>query len=129
MKKLVDKKRCEVSFTEGQWGFVKLQPYGQLYVVLHMHQKLSMCYFGPFQILQKIGTVAYMLSLPPEAKIHPVFHVSLLKKCEGNLRSQINSLPLKLITTEMGPSLQPLNILQRRAIIRNSQLINQVFVQ
>lgn len=88
-----------------------------------------MRYFGPFQILQKIGAVAYRLSLPPQARIHPVFHVSLLKKCEGDPGSQINCLPLPLMTTEIGPSLQPVRILQHRTILRNSQSVDQVLIQ
>jgi hypothetical protein len=37
-------------------------------------------YYGPFKIISKIGATAYKLQLPPTAEIHPVFHVSQLKK-------------------------------------------------
>jgi hypothetical protein len=35
---------------------------------------------GPFEILERIGLVAYMLAFPPSMNVHNVFHVSLLKK-------------------------------------------------
>jgi hypothetical protein len=42
--------------------------------------KLATRFCGPFQILERIGPVAYMLSLPESMTIHNVFHVPLLKK-------------------------------------------------
>ncbi|XP_076950834.1 uncharacterized protein LOC143623929 [Bidens hawaiensis] len=44
--------------------------------------KLSSCFIGPFEILDRVGPVAYRLKLPSElSNVHPVFHVSNLKKC------------------------------------------------
>ena len=44
--------------------------------------KLSPRYIGPFEILERIGPVAYRLKLPQElSSVHDVFHVSNLKKC------------------------------------------------
>jgi hypothetical protein len=46
-----------------------------------MKGKLAPCYIGPFPILEKCGTVAYKLDLPPSlAGVHDIFHVSQLKK-------------------------------------------------
>ena len=43
---------------------------------------------GPYEILQKVGKVAYELKLPMElVSVHLVFHVSMLKKCIGDLES------------------------------------------
>ena len=43
--------------------------------------KLSSRFIGPYEILERIGLVAYRLALPPElAKLHNVFHVSMLRK-------------------------------------------------
>ena len=47
--------------------------------------KLSPRYIGPYKIVRKIGQVAYELDLPPELEsFHPVFHVSMLRKCVGD---------------------------------------------
>ncbi|XP_070030309.1 uncharacterized protein LOC142161993 [Nicotiana tabacum] len=46
--------------------------------------KLSPRYIGPYRILRRIGHVAYELELPKElVVVHPVFHVSMLKKFMG----------------------------------------------
>ena len=43
--------------------------------------KSSPRFIGPYEILERIGQVAYRLALPPElAKLHNVFHVSMLQK-------------------------------------------------
>ena len=45
--------------------------------------KLSPRFVGPFEILEKIGDMAYRLALPPNlSQIHNVFHVSMLRKYE-----------------------------------------------
>lgn len=44
------------------------------------NSKLSPYFYGPFEVVQKIGDVTYKLKFPDTSTIHPVFHVSLLKK-------------------------------------------------
>ena len=43
--------------------------------------KLSPIYYGPFEVLERIGPIAYRIALPGSTRAHNVFHVSLLKKC------------------------------------------------
>ena len=48
--------------------------------------KISPRYVGPYGILSCLGKVAYELELPADfVLVHPVFHVSLLNKCIGDL--------------------------------------------
>ena len=46
--------------------------------------KLSPKYYGPYKVLQKIGTMAYKFKITVSSRVHPVFHVSCLKKVIGN---------------------------------------------
>ncbi|XP_070046454.1 uncharacterized protein [Nicotiana tomentosiformis] len=47
--------------------------------------KLSPRYIGPFEILERIGDMAYKLALPPSlAVVHPVLQVSMLQKYHGD---------------------------------------------
>jgi hypothetical protein len=55
--------------------------------------KLAPRYYGPFQVIERIGSLAYRLHLPAKARIHDVFHVVFLKKFEGDAPSVLAALP------------------------------------
>ena len=80
MKLQADKHRSNRVFEVGDWVYLRLQPFKQQSLAHRASHKLSPRFYGPFQVLQRIGAAAYKLQLPPESKIHPVFHVSYLKK-------------------------------------------------
>ena len=59
--------------------------------------KLSPRYVGPFEILERVGAVAYRLALPPTLdKVHNVFHVSMLRKCISDPDQVIELQPQQL---------------------------------
>ena len=55
--------------------------------------KLALRYYGPFKVIERIGSVAYHLQLPNKARIHNVFHVVFLKKYHGAAPTDIVPLP------------------------------------
>lgn len=61
MKHQADKKRSFRQFKVGDWVYLKLQPYVQTSVAQRACHKLAFRYFGPFQILDRVGSVAYRL--------------------------------------------------------------------
>ena len=83
MKKSADRKRRDVEFQGGEWVFLKICPYCQTTLRQRRNEKLSPKFFGPYRVLEKLGAIAYRLELPPSAAIHPVFHVSQLKRVLG----------------------------------------------
>lgn len=109
MQKQANQHRTEKSYNEGDWAFVKLQPYRQTSVAGQNKHKLAKRFYGPYLILQKIGPTAYKLELPAEARIHNVFHISHLKKCHCNLALQPAPLPANINGGH--PVLQPEKVL------------------
>lgn len=94
MKEFANKKRSMIKFIIGEWVLVKLKPYRQNSLRLQKHQKLGRGFFGLFKVIKRIGKVTYKLDFLEEAKIHPVFHVSMLRKCVGVPDHQVTPLQL-----------------------------------
>ncbi|KAK8681398.1 hypothetical protein V6N13_053802 [Hibiscus sabdariffa] len=79
-KAYADTKRRDIRHEVGDRVFLKVSPWKKV-LRFGKKGKLSHRYIGPFEVLEKVGFVAYQLALPPEFdKIHNVFHVSMLKK-------------------------------------------------
>lgn len=127
MKQIADGHRTERVFAVGDWVYLKLQPFRQVTVAFRRNAKLAPKFFGPYQVIQRVGSVAYKLELPANSRIHPVFHVSLLKKKLGLSAVVQTTLPL---TDEQGHiQLEPLAILDRKLVKRNNRPHSLVLVQ
>jgi hypothetical protein len=80
-KRYADKKRREVSFNPGDFAYLKVS-HIRGPRRFQVHGKLAPRYIGPYKVLKRVGAVAYQLELPEEmSDIHPVFHVSQLRRC------------------------------------------------
>lgn len=77
MKQVADKSRSEVHFQVGEQVLLNTK---NLSFKGRSCRKLLPRWIGPFTISATVGSVAYKLDLPPSVNIHPVFHVSLLRK-------------------------------------------------
>ena len=67
------------------WVFLSLHTYKQTSLKQQeTENKLESKYYGPYKVLHRIGSMDYKLELPPSSCVHPVFHVSYLKKVIDN---------------------------------------------
>ena len=79
-KSYADMKRKDVRYEIGENVFLKVLPWKKV-MRFGGKGKLSPRFIGPYEVIEKVGPVAYRLALPPELeKIHNVFHVSMLRR-------------------------------------------------
>ena len=97
----------------GDRVFLKVSPWKGV-LRFRRRGKLRPKYIGPYEIIARVGQVAYRLDLPPElSKVHNVFHVSMLRKYildpSHVLKDQLVELKDNLTYKE-----QPMQIVDRR---------------
>ena len=111
-KSQADKHWTDREFQERDWLFLKLLPYRKKSLATRANLKLSPRFYGPFQILKRVGQVVYKLDLPSHSKLHLIFHVSCLKP---KLGAHVQTLPnLPPMDSDGVLCLEPQAIIQRR---------------
>ncbi|KAI5408098.1 hypothetical protein KIW84_054076 [Lathyrus oleraceus] len=125
MKSQADKKRSDISFMCVEWVFVKLRAHRQQSVVTRINAKLAAKYYGPYPIIERVGAVAYKLKLPEGSRVHPVFHVSLLKKPVGNYQEDTE---LPDLLEEQVEGYEPEAVLATRKVKQHGKEVKQLLI-
>lgn len=126
MTDIANKHRSDRQFQEVDWVYLKIQPYRQITLSNQTFNKLVAKYYGPYQVIQRIGNVAYKLSLLAHVAIHPTFHVSQLKPCYA-VPEVLNHPPLVDIANPY--CVEPDKVLARRMIKMGNKAVAQILVQ
>ena len=110
-----DKRRRHVEFAVGDFVFLKVSPtkgvrrFGK-------KGKLDPRFVGPFLITERVGKVAYRLDLPEQlAGIHPVFHISMLRKHVKDDRVIVEAPEVQGVTvrTDTSYEVEPVRLMAR----------------
>ncbi|XP_070046620.1 uncharacterized protein [Nicotiana tomentosiformis] len=97
------------------WVFLKVSPMKDV-MRFRKKGKLSPQYIGPYKIICKVDQVAYELDLPSHLEsVHPVFHVSMLRKCIGD-PSRVLSVDDVQVTEQLSYEETPIAILDRQVM-------------
>ena len=127
-KKYADVHRRPLEFSEGEHVWLRVSP------VRGVHRfgvsgKLSPRYIGPFQIMRRVGPVAYELALPPALdRVHPVFHVSQLRRYVRDPSHCIDHSDLH-VQEDLSYQEEPMQILDRKEQQLRSKVVKLVLVK
>jgi len=123
-----------LEFQIGDRVFLKVAPWKGI-IRFGMKGKLARRYIGLFEVITRIGPVAYRLKLPTHLeKIHKLFHVSLLRKAEVDPSRVLPPIPME-VKEDLTLETRPIKIMDRsektlrnkrvslvRVLWRNSQI-------
>ncbi|XP_073125053.1 uncharacterized protein [Henckelia pumila] len=112
-KSYADHRRRDLEFLVGDHVFIRVAPMKGM-MRFGKKGKLAPRFIGPFEILDRIGALAYRVALPPSLdEVHNVFHVSMLRKYISNPSHVLSYEPLQL-SPHMTYEERPDRILGRR---------------
>ncbi|XP_042023167.1 uncharacterized protein LOC121770519 [Salvia splendens] len=108
-----DQHRKEMEYEVGDKVFLRVSPWKGVMRFGHKG-KPSPRYIGPYDIVERVGPLAYMLALPPELEqIHNVFHVSMLRRYWSD-PSHVLRDPDIQISENLSYIEEPVNIVDRQ---------------
>ena len=111
-KSYVDLHRRDIEYVVGDKVFLKVSPWKKI-LRFGRHGKLSPRYIGPYEVIERVGPLAYKLALPPElSQIHNVFHVSMLKRYRSDPMHVLKESEME-ITEKLTYVEEPIEILGR----------------
>ncbi|GJU85253.1 putative reverse transcriptase domain-containing protein [Tanacetum coccineum] len=111
-KRYVDKRRKPLEFSVGDFVLLKVSPWKGV-VRFGNKGKLAPKFVGPFEIIEKVGLVAYLLDLNEELNgVHDTFHMSNLKKCLADPTLQVPLYEIR-VDAKLNFVEEPVEILER----------------
>ncbi len=115
--------RGDFEIKVGGWVYLKVSPMKGV-VRFGKKGKLSPRYIGPYEIVRRVGKVAYELGLPKEMElVHPVFHVSMLRKCVGDPNAIVPLEVVGVVEDNLTYEEVPVQILDRQVKrLRNKEV-------
>ena len=126
-KSYADNSRKDLQFEIGDRVFLKISPWKGV-LRFGKRGKLSPRFIGPYEIVSKVGPIAYKLKLPPElSRIQDTFHVSMLRKYIPDPSHVLREQPVQLkenLTYEE----TPVQIVDRKEQVLRSKVIPLVKV-
>ena len=121
-KSYANMKRKDIRYEIGEKVFLKVSPWKKV-IRFGKNGKLSPRFIGPYEVIEKVGPMAYRLAFPSKLeKIHHVFHVSMLRRYRSDPSHVVSS-----ETIELRPDLtyeeEPIEILAREVKeLRNKKI-------
>ena len=121
-KSYADLKRKDIQYEIGEKVFLKVSLWKKV-MRFGRNGKLSPRFIGPYEVIKKMGLVAYRLALPPKLEnIHNIFHVSMLRRYRSD-PSYVVSLEIIELRPDLTYEKEPVEILAREVKeLRNKQI-------
>ncbi|XP_057785074.1 uncharacterized protein LOC131002630 [Salvia miltiorrhiza] len=121
-KLYADRRRTYLQFNVGDHVFLKISP-SKGVTRFGKREKLRPKFIGPFEILERIGHVAYRLALPPNLPdVHDVFHISMLRKYVYDPKHVVRYDEV-VLNYDLSYEKKPVKILGRKVqVLRNKEI-------